>query len=120
VPFALDAVGGAVGSEVVTTLASGGRMLVYGTLSGEPLSLDPRVLIVGQKRVEGFWLGEWATRQGLLTKLGLVRRIGRLMSAGVLTSPVAATYPMEKIQEAVRAAEQPGKSGKVLLRIGPG
>ncbi|MBI1917631.1 MAG: zinc-dependent alcohol dehydrogenase family protein [Planctomycetes bacterium] len=119
VPFALDAVGGATGSEVVTTLAPGGRMLVYGTLSGEPLSLDPRVLIVGQKRVEGFWLGEWIARQGLLTKLGLVRRIGRLMSAGVLTSPIAATYPMDKIQEAVRAADQPGKPGKVIVRISP-
>src|SRR5207244_10984079 len=79
VPYALDAVGGATGSEVVTTLAPGGRMLVYGTLSGEPLSLDPRALIVGQKRVEGFWLGEWIARQGLLTKLGLVGSIGRLV-----------------------------------------
>src|SRR5262249_18925846 len=120
VPFALDAVGGATGSEVATTLARGGRMLVCGTLSGEPLSLDPRTLIVGQKRVEGFWLGEWVARQGLLTKWRLVKRIGRLMSAGVLTSPIAATYPMEKIHEAVRAADQAGKPGKVILRISPG
>ena len=119
VPFALDAVGGATGSEVVRTLAAGGRMLVYGTLSFEPLWIDPRTLIVGQKRVEGFWLGEWVARQGLLTKLRLVRTIGRLMSAGVLTSPVSATYPMEKIHEAVRAAAQPGRPGKLILRISP-
>src|SRR5262249_33778278 len=55
VPFALDAVGGAAGSEAVRCLAPGGRMLVYGTLSEEPLSVHPRVLMVGQKRVEGFW-----------------------------------------------------------------
>jgi len=119
VPFALDAVGGATGSEVVKTLAPGGRMLVYGTLSFEPLSIDPRTLIVGQKRVEGFWLGQWIAQQGLLTKLRLVRTIGRLMSAGVLTSPVSAIYPMEKIHEAVRAAAQPGRPGKIMLRISP-
>src|SRR5262249_21690334 len=115
VPFALDAVGGATGSEAARTLAPGGRMLAYGTLTAEPLSLDPRTLIVGQKRIEGFWLGEWVARQGLLTKLRLVKRIGRLMSAGVLTSPIAATYPMEKIQDAVRDADQPGKPGKIIL-----
>ncbi len=42
VRFALDAVGGMTGSEVVRTLGRGGRMLAYGTLAGEPLSLDPR------------------------------------------------------------------------------
>src|SRR5205807_5467442 len=43
VHFALDAVGGATGSAVVATLAAGGRLLVYGTLSLEPLTVDPRL-----------------------------------------------------------------------------
>ena len=119
-PFALEAVGGETGSEVVrSALAAGGRMLVYGALSGEPLTFDPRALIVGQKRVEGFWLGDWVQQQGLLTKYRLMKRIGRLLLAGVLTSAVAATYPLEQVKEAVRAAAQPGRHGKVLLRISP-
>ncbi len=118
VPFALDAVGGAVGSEVVTVLAPGGRMVVYGTLSGEPLSFDPRALIAGQKRVDGFWLSDWINAQGLLAKMRLLRRVGRLLREGTLASPVGATYPLEQVREAVRAAEQPGRGGKVLLRFG--
>ncbi len=118
VPYALDAVGGATGSEVVRALGRGGRMLVYGTLAGEPLALDSRALMVGQKRVEGFWLSEWMRDAGLLTKARLFRKIGHLTQAGVLTAEVGASFPLDDIQAAVRQAAKPGRPGKVLLRIG--
>src|SRR5437660_600000 len=44
VRYALDAVGGAMGSAAAAALGNHGRMLVYGTLAGEPLTLPPRVL----------------------------------------------------------------------------
>ncbi len=117
VPFALDAVGGETGSAVVRTLATDGRLLVYGTLAMEPLTIEPRVLMVNHKQIEGFWLSEWVRRQGVLTMLGLIGRIGRLMRTGVLTSEIGATFPLDQIKEAVRQAAQPGRQGKVLLRI---
>jgi NADPH:quinone reductase-like Zn-dependent oxidoreductase len=118
VPYGIDAVGGDTGTEAVRCLGRGGRLLVYGTLAGEPIRLDPRVLLVGQKRVEGFWLSEWVRDQGLLTMLGLFRRIGRLLREGVLTSEVGATFPLDEVRAAVRQAARPGRHGKVLLRIG--
>jgi NADPH:quinone reductase-like Zn-dependent oxidoreductase len=118
VPFALDAVGGATGGAVVKSLAADGRLLLYGTLSGEPIPLDPRALMVGQKRVEGFWLSEWTPRQGVLTMLKLFRQITRLLRAGVLTSEVGASFPLDEIRSAVERAETPGRQGKVLLRLG--
>ncbi|HXG10981.1 MAG TPA: zinc-dependent alcohol dehydrogenase family protein [Gemmataceae bacterium] len=120
VPFALDAVGGETGSAVVRSLGANGRMLVYGTLSEKPLEVHPRVLMVGQKRVEGFWLAEWVRGQGILTMLGLFRRLGKLMRAGVLRAEVGAMFPLEEIKAAVRQASAPGRAGKVLLRLGPG
>jgi NADPH:quinone reductase-like Zn-dependent oxidoreductase len=120
VPFALDAVGGATGSEVVQALGADGRLLVYGTLSMEPLSIPPRVLIAGQKRVEGFWLSEWASKQRLLTMLGLFRQVGQLLREGVLTTDIGGTFPMDQVQAAVRQAAQPGRQGKVLLRLTAG
>ena len=92
-------------------------MLVYGTLSGEPLSVEPRTLIVGSKRVEGFWLGEWVRRQSLLAKFFLMRKLGKLIRDGTLATPVGATYPLDQVGEAVRAAAQPAREGKILLRI---
>lgn len=118
VRYALDAVGGATGSEVVRVLARGGRLIVYGTLAGEPLRVDPRALMVGQKRIEGFWLSEWVRDQKPWTMLWLFRQIGKLMRAGVLVSEVGKSFALSDIHAAVRQAAQPGRQGKVLLRMG--
>jgi NADPH:quinone reductase-like Zn-dependent oxidoreductase len=119
VPFAIDAVGGKSGSDAVLALGMHGRMLVYGTLSMDPLSIDPRVLMVNHRTVEGFWLSEWAGRQNVATMLMLIRRIRHLMRAGVLISEVGSTFGLDQINEAVRLAAAPGRQGKVLLKIAP-
>jgi NADPH:quinone reductase-like Zn-dependent oxidoreductase len=103
---------------VVRCLGRGGRLLVYGTLAMEPLTIDPRTLMDGQKRVEGFWLSEWVKTRGPLRMLILFRQIGKLLRAGVLAAEVGSTFPLEQVHEAVRQAAQPGRKGKVLLRIG--
>jgi NADPH:quinone reductase len=117
VPHALDAVGGSMGLSAAESLGQRGRLLVYGALSGEPIPVAPRLLIGGQKRIEGFWLSEWARAQGPLTMLRLFREIASLMRAGVLVTPVQASYPLANVHEAVRAAEQKGRTGKILLKI---
>jgi NADPH:quinone reductase-like Zn-dependent oxidoreductase len=117
--FALDAVGGATGSAAVRALAPGGRLVVYGTLSGEALSIQPRALITGDRRVEGFWLSNWVSRQGTPTMLRLFGRIRRMMGEGILRTDIGATYPLEQVHAAVGEAETPGRRGKILLRMGP-
>src|SRR5262245_45680029 len=83
VPFAIDAVGGETGSRCIEALAPGGRLVVYSTLSGEPLSFDPRLLMTAGRRVEGFWLSAWARQQGPLRMLLLFRQITSLIREGV-------------------------------------
>ena len=118
VKFAMDPVGGATGSAVIRSLAEGGRCILFGLLSGEPVTVDPRFLITGNKRVEGFWLGEWAKSQRVLKILRLIRELRSLMREGVLKTHVAETFPLDRVQDAVRYAASPGKAGKVLLKIG--
>lgn len=118
VRYAIDPVGGETGSQVVASLAHGGRCLVYGSLSDQPVSVHPRYFIGNGIRVEGFWLGAWAKQQRVLKLLGLFRRVRALMAEGVLQTQFAATYPLEEVNKAVAHAAQPGKGGKVLLRIG--
>jgi NADPH:quinone reductase-like Zn-dependent oxidoreductase len=118
VRFAIDPVGGATGSGVIASLAHGGRCLLYGSLSDEPVSVHPRYFIGNGLRVEGFWLGEWAKRQRIPTLLRLFRRVGGLMREGVFQTHFAATYPIEQVRQAVEHAAAPGKGGKVLLKIG--
>ena len=118
VRYAIDPVGGDTGSQVIASLSQGGRCLLYGSLSDDPVSVHPRYFIGNDLRVEGFWLGAWAKQQRILTMLKLFRRVRGLMREGVLQTQHAATYPLEDVQKAVAHAAAPGKGGKVLLRIG--
>jgi NADPH:quinone reductase-like Zn-dependent oxidoreductase len=117
VPFAIDAVGGETAVQVVETLGQHGRMLVYSNLSGSPMTLEPRALMTIPRRIEGFWLSEWVRDQGPLRMLMLFRQIASLLREGVLTTQVGATFSLDEVQAAVRQAAQPGRDGKVLLKI---
>lgn len=117
VRFAIDPVGGATGSAVVKCLAPGGRMLVYGTLSPEPLSFSPRDLMTPGASIAGFWLARWLPQLSLIAKLKLIRTVSRLIQDGVLTSQIGEVFSLDRVRDAVRAAETPGRTGKVLLRL---
>lgn len=118
VKHAIDPVGGKTGSEVIASLGAGGRCLLYGSLSDEPLSLHPRRLLSAAVTVQGFWLGDWAKRQSIPRMLRLFKQVRTLMRDGTLTSDVAATYSLDRVKEAVMHATAPGKGGKVVLKIG--
>lgn len=117
VSYALDCVGGSMGLEAVRALAPRGRLLLYGTLSGEPIPLNPRDLMTGSKRVEGFWLSDWVQQQHPMTMLGLFRQISQSLASGVLATHAEATYTLDQIADAVRHAQRPGRTGKVLLKM---
>ena len=117
VKYAVDPVGGETGAQLLQSLAENGRLLLYGVLSEEPIRIDPRILIAGQRRVEGFWLGPWMRDQSIPSSLLLFREIARQIRNGVLSSTVGAKFPLEKIAAAVTEAEAVGRKGKVLLTL---
>ena len=119
VSYALDPVGGATGTGVFESLAPDGRMLVYGTLSAEPMAIDSRRMIAGKRVVEGFWLGHWAARRNKVGMILLFHQITNLIRSGVLATEPGREFPLDAIADAAREAEAVGRQGKTLLRIGP-
>jgi NADPH:quinone reductase-like Zn-dependent oxidoreductase len=117
VKYAVDPVGGDTGTGVFRSLAAEGRLLVYGTLSGEPLRIDPRLMIAGKRVVEGFWLGHWMRQRNIPAALKLFREIAGLIRVGVLASDPGETFSLDQSARAVRAAEAVGRRGKLLLKI---
>ena len=118
VPFAIDPVGGEIGTALFDSLAADGRLLVYGTLADEPLRIDPRRMIAGRRIVEGFWLGHWMRGRSIPQALWLFREIAAQIRTGVLATEPGVAFPPAEFAEALRAAEAPGRHGKVLLRFG--
>ncbi len=117
VPFAIDCVGGETGSALVRSLGQRGRMIVFGTLANEPLSFDSRVLLTGQKRLEGFWLSEWTREQGTVTMLRLFRKLAGLLTNRVIGTESGKSFSIDQFAEATKLAAEPGHKGKILFRF---
>ena len=49
--------------------------------------------------------------------LSLFRQITSLMRAGVLTTPVAATFTLDQLPQAIERVEQAARGGKILLKL---
>lgn len=116
--FAVDPVGGETGTEVFRSLSPAGRLVLYGTLSGQPIQVDPRLVISGPRSVLGFWLGHWMRERSIPSTLLLFREIAALIRQGTLRSEIGKTYPLREIKDAVREAALIGRKGKILLRLG--
>lgn len=115
VDYVLDCVGGPTGSEALRALAPSGRMLCYGTLSREPISLPPRDIMMPMTSVEGFYLSAYLMNRSLFQRIGLVRKTAKLIASGVLGTPVEQAYKLDDLHAALEHARRPGRAGKVLL-----
>lgn len=117
VRYAIDPVGGAMASALIPCLDDEGRLLFFGSLSDDPVVFAQRHLMSTGARLEGFWLSRYMNTLGLVGKLRLVGKLKSLIRSGVLATDTGEAFPLEQVASAVSAAEQPGRSGKVLLRM---
>ncbi len=117
VKYAVDPVVGETGTQMYKALSEEGRMLVYGSLTGEPIRVgaDPRFILAGRRILEVFWLGYWLPRLDETARRQLVQEIVTLMSEGILETSVGRKFPLDEIGAAVTQAESVGRQGKILL-----
>lgn len=115
--FAIDPVGGPLGSATIPCLAEGGRLIAFGTLSDLPLSFSSRELMTKGTTVEGFWLGKYIQQLSLPKKLMLIRKITRMFKDGIIGSQVHNSYPLSEYREAVTTATNARGGEKVLLKM---
>lgn len=116
--YAIDPVGGTTATAVAGCMGKAGRLLVYGTMTTEPMSISPRHMIGQGSSIQGFWLTNYMDDLGLFGKIKLVRKLGKLIGEEVLSSEVSDRFPLQNIADAVRESEAVARGGKVLLEIG--
>jgi NADPH:quinone reductase-like Zn-dependent oxidoreductase len=120
VRYAVDPVGGDIGTGVFESLGASGTLLAYGSLTGEPIRVDTRLMISGRRVLRGFWLGHFMKSRSKAAALPLFIQVGRLIRQGVLSTTLGPSFGLDQLAEAVQAAETPGRPGKILLRLGRG
>ncbi len=120
VRYAIDPVAGETGTQLFKALHEEGRMLVYGSLSGEPIRVgdDPRYILAGRRVLEVFWLGYWLPRLETEARHQLMDAIAGLVRDGILETSPGRRYSLDEIGAAVTEAESARNQGKGLLRPG--
>ena len=93
-------------------------MVLYGTLSEQDIAFHPRQLMMRYARITGFFAGAWLASKKPWQLLGALRAVGKLAQRGVFDSEVQAEYPLDQAAQAIEHSLAPGRSGKVMLRIG--
>ena len=117
VKYAIDPVVGETGTPMYQALGEEGRMLIYGSLTSEPMCVgaDPRFILAGRRILEVYWLGYWLPRLDDTAKRQLVQEIVTLLRGGVLTTSAVRAFSLDEIGTAVTQAETTGRQGKILL-----
>ena len=117
VKYAIDPVVGETGTQMYQALGEEGRMLVYGSLTGEPIRVgaDPRFILAGRRILEVFFFGYWFPRLDETAQRQLVQEIVTLMHEGILVTSAARPFSLDEIGTAVTQAETTGRQGKILL-----
>jgi NADPH:quinone reductase-like Zn-dependent oxidoreductase len=114
VRLALDVIGGASTGRLLHLLSPKGKLVTYGVVSGKPMELPGSLLIWNQLSVEGFFEGH----PHILPKVApVLHDLVKMIGPGGIRQPIAATYPIDRVKEAVAHAV---KGGKILLSVSDG
>lgn len=113
--LAIDAVGGEATDRLAACLTSGGTVVNYGMMSGEPCQISAGQLIFRGITLTGFWLASWFSQSSQADQQRLFGDLIAKIASGKLSAPIAATYPLAEVSQAVLAASQGERDGKVLL-----
>ncbi len=112
--IAFDAVAGALTGQLASAMPHGSTILVYGGLSEDPCSVDPRELIFRGIHVQGFWLSDWFRTAGLPAILEGGVAVQRRIREDFATA-IRDKVGFEAFLDALRDYEAHMSDGKVLL-----
>ncbi|MFI5087159.1 MAG: NADPH:quinone oxidoreductase family protein [Terriglobales bacterium] len=111
-----EMLGGEHVARSVRCLTFLGRVITYGSATGERASLDPRILYDKQTSVHGLWLAKMSQRPDLMRQAWA--QLKQWIDAGRLHPVVGHVLPLEKIADAYRLLLERKNYGKVVLVIG--
>ena len=109
--LAIDGVGGPSAATLINLLGRDGTLVAYAALGKAPIAISALALIFKRISVRGFFLSDPEHTAKIAP---LVVEAAELLRSGRLHAPVAATYPLSAIKDAVAHVQ---RGGKVLLDV---
>jgi len=107
----LDGVSGLATGVLAATLSPRGTLVSFAAMSEGPMSINPLDVIFKPLTMRGFWLGH----PEIAAKIApAIAQAAEMIASGRVHIPVARTYPLSAIKDAVAHVQ---RGGKILLDI---
>jgi NADPH2:quinone reductase len=110
-----EMLGGEHTNKSARCLRDFGRVIVYGSATGEKSLLDTRLLYAKGGSVHGLWLTYLSANRELMSEGW--RQLALWTSRGHLRPVIGSVFPFEKAADAYRLLSEGKSFGKVILRI---
>ena len=110
-----EMLGGEHTNKSVRCLRDFGRVIVYGSATGEKSELDTRLLYAKAASVHGLWLTYLCANQSLMREAWA--RLQGWTSRGNLHPVIGKVFPMDQAREAYQLLSDGKNFGKIVLRI---
>jgi NADPH:quinone reductase-like Zn-dependent oxidoreductase len=116
VSVALDPIGGKLAETLLDLLTPGGKLVSYGQIGEEPISVPASTLLHKSLTLRGKNIGRWLSEASAERRASDVATAKQIALALKNQFDVAATYGLDELGNALKHAVRPGKIGTVLVR----
>jgi NADPH2:quinone reductase len=107
--------GGEHTAKSIRCLRDFGRVIVYGTATGQAAQLDARALYAKGASVHGLWLTYLSAKRELMKQAW--EQLSAWVGQGRLRPIIGDVLPMERVADAYRLLLERKSFGKVVLKI---
>lgn len=110
-----EMLGGEHVAKSVKCVGSFGRVIVYGAATGEPPTLDTRLLYAKGASVHGLWLTYLSQNRELMDSAW--RQLSEWINAGKLNPVIGKVFPLAEARAAYTLLQQGKNYGKIVLKV---
>lgn len=113
---ALDPLGGDFTNKLVSSVRSGGVVLVYSALAGSEMKIPVMNILSACKYVGGFMMPVWLDTKSDAQKAAVFDEAMSLFADGTFTPHAGEVFPLENVHEAITASQKNAHGSKVFLK----
>ena len=116
--LALDCVGGKMANDCISYLDFKGTMVIYGSMSRQPLVLPTGPFIFKDLRFYSFWLTRWRNDKSKTHDLhNMIKELSSLMKSRKLRLPKVIPFDLADYKNAFDALNSEFSRGKVIFTM---
>jgi len=115
VDVVFEMLGGEHLTKSIRSLREFGRVITYGSATGEKAQLDPHILYEKATSIHGLWLTPLARNASLMSAAWT--QLSEWVNSGGLSPVIGHKFPLSQVREAYRLLLEGKNFGKVILQI---